>query len=144
MAKGIPSERIVLGGFSQGGAMSLLSGLTCPHKLGGIFGLSCYLLLKDKLRDMLPEGNANAKTKVFMGHGDADMVVRYEWGSKTADVLKEWGWEVDFRTYAYVYLFFQNPCFEVVTISFLNRQRNGTTAEYQPLRMTVVRTYTSN
>ncbi|KAK1825113.1 hypothetical protein LTR12_000402 [Friedmanniomyces endolithicus] len=42
---GIPTERIVLGGFSQGGAMSLMAGITSPTKLGGIFGLSCYLLL---------------------------------------------------------------------------------------------------
>ena len=40
---GIPAERIVLGGFSQGGAMSLLAGVTCPTRLGGVFGLSCRL-----------------------------------------------------------------------------------------------------
>lgn len=34
-----------------------------------------------------------------MGHGDADMVVKHEWGQKTADKLKEWGWNVDFNTY---------------------------------------------
>lgn len=50
MAKGIPSERIVIGGFSQGGAMSLMAGLTCPHKLGGIFGLSSYLLLQGRIK----------------------------------------------------------------------------------------------
>lgn len=57
--KGIPSDRIVLGGFSQGGAMSLLAGTTCPTKLGGIFGLSCYLLLQGKIRDMVPKDNPN-------------------------------------------------------------------------------------
>jgi predicted esterase len=60
--KGIPSERIVLGGFSQGGAMSLMSGVTAPTRLGGIFGLSCYLLLRGKLRDMVPSESPN---KVF-------------------------------------------------------------------------------
>lgn len=34
-----------------------------------------------------------------MGHGDADQVVKYEWGQRTANQLKEWGWNVDFRTY---------------------------------------------
>lgn len=34
-----------------------------------------------------------------MGHGDADQVVKYVWGQKTAEILKEWGWNVDFRTY---------------------------------------------
>lgn len=57
--KGIPSERIVLGGFSQGGAMSLMSGVTAPTRLGGIFGLSCYLLLRGKLREMIPSENPN-------------------------------------------------------------------------------------
>jgi predicted esterase len=66
--KGVPSNRIVLGGFSQGGAMSLLAGLTCPQKLGGIFGLSSYLLLQGKLKEMIAEkGNANKDTKIFMG-----------------------------------------------------------------------------
>lgn len=60
--KGIPSERIVLGGFSQGGAMSIFSGLTCPQRLGGIFGLSCYLLLQGKVKEMIPAENPN---KVF-------------------------------------------------------------------------------
>jgi len=96
---GIPSERIVLGGFSQGGAMSLLSGVTHPTKLGGIFGLSCYLLLQGKLREMVPAGSPNKLTPIFMGHGDFDPVVRYPWGKATAEKLREWGWQVDFKTY---------------------------------------------
>lgn len=80
--------------------MSLMAGLTAPQKLGGIFGLSCYLLLQGKLKEKIAEaGSANDRTKIFMGHGDADQVVRYEWGELTAKKLKEWGHEVDFRTY---------------------------------------------
>ncbi|EME89050.1 uncharacterized protein MYCFIDRAFT_62882 [Pseudocercospora fijiensis CIRAD86] len=96
---GIPTERIVLGGFSQGGAMSLMAGITSPTKLGGIFGLSCYLLLQGKVRELVPKDSPNQQTPIFMGHGDADPVVRYAWGKATADKLKEWGWNVDFRTY---------------------------------------------
>ncbi|KAK3654702.1 hypothetical protein LTR56_003975 [Elasticomyces elasticus] len=96
---GIPTERIVLGGFSQGGAMSLMAGITNPTKLGGIFGLSCYLLLKDKVQSMVPSDSPNKATPIFMGHGDADQVVRYAWGKMTADTLKGWGWNVDFKTY---------------------------------------------
>jgi len=97
---GIPSNRIVLGGFSQGGAMSLYAGLTFPQKLGGIFGLSSYMLLQGKLKEKIAEsGGANDGTKVFMGHGDADQVVRYEWGKATAEKLKEWGHDVEFNTY---------------------------------------------
>lgn len=96
---GIPTERIVLGGFSQGGAMSLLAGVTCPTKLGGIFGLSCYLLLQGKLKEMVPANAPNQKTPIFMGHGDADPLVRVQWGLATADKLRSWGYEVDFKTY---------------------------------------------
>lgn len=96
---GIPSERIVLGGFSQGGAMSLFSGITNPTKLGGIFGLSCYLLLQDKVKDLIPANNPNKATPIFMGHGDVDPIVKYEYGKKTSERLTEWGYNVDFHTY---------------------------------------------
>src|ERR1700728_1235063 len=92
ISKGIPSDRIVIGGFSQGGAMSLISGITCPHKLGGIFGLSCYLLLQSKLKELVPANNPNKNTPIFMGHGDADAVVQHKWGKKNADELLEAGW----------------------------------------------------
>lgn len=96
---GIPSERIVLGGFSQGGAMSLLSGVTCPTKLGGIFGLSCYLLLQGKLKDMVPAGAPNQQTPIFMGHGEVDPLIKVQWGQATAERLRSWGYEVEFKTY---------------------------------------------
>ncbi len=99
---GIPSNRVVLGGFSQGGAISLLAGVTCPQKLGGIFGLSCYLLLQGRIREMVPAENPNKDTPIFMGHGDADPVVQYDWGVKTAEKLIDWDWKVDFKTYPYV------------------------------------------
>jgi predicted esterase len=100
VASGIPSERIVLGGFSQGGAMSLMAGLTCPQKLGGIVGLSCYLLLQSKIKNLIDHGdNVNKDTKIFMGHGDSDPVVKPQFGKMTADQLKEWGFDVDFKTY---------------------------------------------
>lgn len=99
---GIPSERIVLGGFSQGGAMSLLSGVTAPTKLGGIFGLSCYLLLAGKIREMVPAESPNKDTPIFMGHGEADPLVKVQWGRETAGKLTEWGWKVDLRTYPHL------------------------------------------
>lgn len=97
---GIPSERIVLGGFSQGGAMSLIAGPTYGKKLGGIFGLSAYMLMQDKFRSLAEEsGGANKNTKIFMGHGDADQVVKHEYGLMTAERLKSWGYDVEFNTY---------------------------------------------
>ncbi|KAF7870283.1 hypothetical protein EAF04_004030 [Stromatinia cepivora] len=96
----IPSNRIVLGGFSQGGAISIFSGITCPSKLGGIFGMSSYLLLHNKLKEFLgAEGCVNKETKIWMGHGDSDPLVRPEWGVKTAEVLREEGFEVQLNMY---------------------------------------------
>ncbi|RDW80169.1 hypothetical protein BP6252_04807 [Coleophoma cylindrospora] len=96
---GIPSSRIIIGGFSQGGAMSIFSGVTAPTKLGGIFGLSCYLLLHSKLKDFIPKENPNKETPIFMGHGDSDPLVRPEWGRMTAEILKKEGWNVDLKMY---------------------------------------------
>jgi predicted esterase len=90
----------VLAGFSQGGAISLFSGLSYPQKLGGIVGLSCYMLLRNKFRDIVEAGGgANKETEIFMGHGDIDGVVQHQFGKLTADTLIEWGYQVDFRTY---------------------------------------------
>lgn len=102
VSKGIPANRIVIGGFSQGGAMSILSGVTYKEQLGGIFGLSCYLLLQNKIKDMIPTSNPNQNTPIFMGHGDADQVVAHKWGKKSAEELEKHGYKVDFRTYKYV------------------------------------------
>jgi predicted esterase len=96
---GIPSDRVVIGGFSQGGAMSLFTGITCPTKLGGIFGLSCYLLLHNKIKDLVPADNPNKDTPIFMGHGGNDPLVLPRWGELTASILKEWGWKVDLKMY---------------------------------------------
>jgi predicted esterase len=101
-AKGIASERIVVGGFSQGASIALLSGVTSPTKLGGIFLLSGYLPLRRKIEGMIPSGNPNKDTKIFMGHGEADPLIRYEWGVKTAEKLRELGYTVDFNGYPYV------------------------------------------
>lgn len=84
--------------------MSLFSGITCPTQLGGIFGMSCYMLLHNKLQEFLgAEGGVNKKTKIWMGHGDSDPLVRPEWGVKTAEVLREEGFEVQLNMYPYAY-----------------------------------------
>lgn len=87
------------GGFSQGGAISIFTGITCPNKLGGIFGLSSYLLLEGKIKDHVPSENPNNDTPIFMGHGDMDPLVKPEWGLQTAERLKAMGWKVDLHTY---------------------------------------------
>ncbi|KAH0490139.1 hypothetical protein TgHK011_001620 [Trichoderma gracile] len=99
VSDGISSERIVLGGFSQGGAMSIFAGLTAPFKLGGIVGLSSWMLLSHKFKEFIPESNPNKDTPIFMGHGDADPLVLYEWGTATEKKIKELGFNVKLTTY---------------------------------------------
>ena len=84
--------------------MALFTGLTTPHKLGGVFGLSCYLVLGHKMKEFAKEASeANKDTPFFMGHGDADQVVKYKWGQQTAEVVrKELGHKVEFKTYRWV------------------------------------------
>ena len=103
IADGIPPSRIILGGFSQGGAMSVFAGLTFREKLAGVFGLSCYQLLPEKFDTLITETGAEDKIRshppVFMGHGEEDPLVKLEWGRATADGLKKKGFQVDFHTY---------------------------------------------
>jgi phospholipase/carboxylesterase len=74
--RGIPAHRIVLGGFSQGGATALFTALRFPQRLAGAIGLSCYLPLARTLAAEL--SSANRATPVFQGHGEADPIVP-EW-----------------------------------------------------------------
>ncbi|TDZ61687.1 Acyl-protein thioesterase 1 [Colletotrichum trifolii] len=96
---GIPAERIVLGGFSQGGAMAIFSGLTGKHRIGGIVGLSCWLLLSNKFAGIVPEDKANQDTPVWMGHGDADPLVRPELGALSMEALQKLGYKVSRTLY---------------------------------------------
>ena len=96
---GIPAERIVIGGFSQGGAMSIFSGLTARVKLGGIVALSSYLLLSLKFADLVPKPEANKDTPIFMAHGDVDQVVNTELGKKSYDMLKSMGYNATLKIY---------------------------------------------
>lgn len=100
MDQGIKPSRIVLGGFSQGGAISLYSGVTNKEKLGGVFGLSCYLPLSDRVTNQIPENWPNKKTPFFLGHGTVDEVVQYEFGRLSSKLMKDIGLEnVQFNTY---------------------------------------------
>ncbi|MFK7957168.1 MAG: alpha/beta hydrolase [Lysobacterales bacterium] len=97
MAAGIASERIVLAGFSQGGAVALMLGLTCPHTLGGIVALSTYLPMDAQLAaERLP---ANQNTPIFWGHGNADPVVAYGLGELSSARLREWGYSLGWHEY---------------------------------------------
>jgi phospholipase/carboxylesterase len=95
--RGIPTNRIVLGGFSQGGAISLFSGPRYAEKLAGIMGLSCYLLLED----LLPaeRSRANYSTPVFLAHGNQDPVVDFRRGLEAKQLLEAGGYPVEWHAY---------------------------------------------
>jgi phospholipase/carboxylesterase len=97
VARGIPYERIVLAGFSQGCAMALHTGLRLPHRLAGIMALSGYLPLADRFPT--ERHTANAKTPVFMAHGTQDPVVILKRGEDSRDALKALGHTVQWHTY---------------------------------------------
>jgi phospholipase/carboxylesterase len=83
--RGIPHERIVLAGFSQGCAMALHTGLRMAHRLAGIMALSGYLPLADRFA--AERHAANANTPIFMAHGTMDPVVVLARGEKSRDAL---------------------------------------------------------
>jgi len=97
VARGIPPERIVLAGFSQGCAMALHTGLRLPQKLAGIIALSGYLPLADRAGSERLE--ANAHTPIFMAHGTYDPVVVLPRGEESRDALAALGHPVQWHTY---------------------------------------------
>lgn len=95
--RGIPACRIVLAGFSQGGAMALHVGLRYPQKLAGIMVLSAYLLFADRLQAEL--SSANAATPVFLGHGTQDPMVPFELGEAVRATLQAGEWPLEWHEY---------------------------------------------
>ncbi|CAG8509723.1 1879_t:CDS:2 [Cetraspora pellucida] len=94
---GIPSNRIVVGGFSQGSAMALLVGLTSEYRFAGIVVLSGYLPLRQKIYRMATE--SNKRTPIFMAHGVLDTVLPYNFGKLSSESLISTGYRVTFKTY---------------------------------------------
>ena len=96
-ARGIPSARIVLAGFSQGCAMALLTGLRHRERLGGIVGMSGYLPLA--ATTAAERHDANVSTPVFLAHGKMDTVVPLARAVASRDALKALGYEVEWHEY---------------------------------------------
>jgi phospholipase/carboxylesterase len=95
--RGIASDHIVLGGFSQGGAISLFAGPRYPEKLAGIMGLSCYMLLEDALP--VERTAANYKTPIFLAHGNQDPMVDIRRGNEAKQLLEAAGYPVEWHAY---------------------------------------------
>lgn len=95
ISSGIPAERIVIGGFSQGGALALYTGLSTTHKLAGIVVLSSWFPLHKTMQSVV----RNLDVPVLHCHGDCDPLVPYKWGQMTSTLLKRVLERHEFKTY---------------------------------------------
>ena len=95
--RGIPASRIVLAGFSRGGAVTLAAGLRRREPLAGLVALSTYVPAAQGAQAALVEGAA--RQPVFMAHGSHDPVVPYAAGKQSAQLLRQLGFEVDWHEY---------------------------------------------
>lgn len=95
--RGIPSEKIALIGFSQGGALGTHTGLRYDKPLAGITGLSTFHPTVDTLAEEGSEANKNIP--IFYAHGTKDVVIKIEDARETKDKIVALGYNVDWREY---------------------------------------------
>ena len=95
--RGVPAHRIVLMGFSQGCAMTLMTGLRAPQRLAGLVGLSGYLPIA---HTMVAERNpATVDVPIFLAHGEHDPMVTIDRATASRDALQALGYDVDWHAY---------------------------------------------
>ena len=97
IALGFPANKIVLAGFSQGGAITYQAGLRTQHKLAGLIALSTYLPCEDSLDAEM--NRASVAVPVLAAHGEQDNIVLLERGEKAVNLLKSKGVAVDWHLY---------------------------------------------
>ncbi len=95
--RGIPSQRIVLAGFSQGGAIALHCGLRHPQPLAGIMALSCYLPLAARLAE--EQHRANRQTPILMIHGSRDAIVPPPLAQASKHTLEQLGHPLEWHEF---------------------------------------------
>jgi len=95
--RGIFAQRIVLAGFSQGGAIALHTGLRYPVPLAGIMALSTYLPLADTVENEIHA--TNRKTSIFMAHGQWDPVILFTQAERSRAELEKLGYPVEWHSY---------------------------------------------
>lgn len=98
IAQGTPANKIILAGFSQGGAIILQTGLRYPQRLGGIMALSTYVPLADTLAS--EKHAANQDVPIFYGHGEQDEIIPIGFAKQSRDLLLEQGYQVEWHSYA--------------------------------------------
>jgi phospholipase/carboxylesterase len=97
IANGIPANKIVLAGFSQGGVIALHLGTRIEHTLAGIMSLSSYMSEPEKLANEAHQANKN--TPLFVGHGQQDDVVPMFMGHSASQVLSANHYQVEWHEY---------------------------------------------
>ena len=95
--RGIPSSRIVLAGFSQGGVLTLQTGLRQSKPLAGLMALSSYVPMSPMIE--VERNAASNSVPVFMGHGITDNIVPLALGKMSRDILTKLGYKVDWHQY---------------------------------------------
>ncbi len=96
-ARGIAASRIVLAGFSQGGAVALSAGLRFSERLAGLLALSTYLPFPERLA--AERSTANSDLPILMCHGRMDPVVHFAMGTEARDALVAQGYPVEWHEY---------------------------------------------
>jgi phospholipase/carboxylesterase len=96
-ARGVANGRIVLAGFSQGGAMAVYTGARQAVALAGIMALSCYLLQPERLA--AEHTAASLQSPIFMAHGNHDELLPVALGTQTRDLLQRTGYSVTWHAY---------------------------------------------
>lgn len=96
-ARGIPSNKIVLAGFSQGGAIALHTGMHYPEQLAGVIALSTFLPLHSEFGEKT--SIANKDLPLFWGHGTLDQIVHFELAELSLELLKSHGYKPVLNTY---------------------------------------------
>lgn len=97
VARGIAISRIIVAGFSQGGAIALQTGLRFGESLGGVIALSTYLPLRDSLA--AEASVANKDVPILMCHGNQDTVVAQQWGELSRDFLRSLSYQIEWHSY---------------------------------------------
>jgi phospholipase/carboxylesterase len=93
--RGIAADKIVIAGFSQGGAVAIHTALQTEHNIAGLMALSTYMALPDDAKNAV----SRKDLPIFMAHGSLDPVLQMAWGRSSADKLIEAGYEVEWCEY---------------------------------------------
>ena len=95
--RGVPAEKIVIAGFSQGGAIALQTALRYPERLAGVLALSTYLPLASLLEKEGSEKNRDVP--IFMAHGTYDDVIPLPRADDSRRLLEKLGYQVEWHSY---------------------------------------------